>query len=132
MAATEREWIRQRDASFRLPSPVEELVDSRLADRSVRLLLKRDDLINPEIPGNKWRKLRYNLEAAQRDLRDAADLRGRLLQPHPGDFGRRSPLRVQDDRGYPRRAARAVEPCAGLCRRAWYDPDVLGPYDLPT
>ena len=42
-------------------------MDSRLADHSVRLLLKRDDLINPEIPGNKWRKLRYNLEAAQRD-----------------------------------------------------------------
>jgi 1-aminocyclopropane-1-carboxylate deaminase len=67
MAATERGKIRQRAPSFRLPSPVEELVDSRLADRSVRLLLKRDDLINPEIPGNKWRKLKYNLEAAQRD-----------------------------------------------------------------
>ncbi|WP_460336177.1 1-aminocyclopropane-1-carboxylate deaminase/D-cysteine desulfhydrase [Actinoallomurus acanthiterrae] len=67
MAATERSRIRQRDVSFRLPSPVEELVDSRLAARSVRLLLKRDDLINPEIPGNKWRKIKYNLEAARRD-----------------------------------------------------------------
>jgi 1-aminocyclopropane-1-carboxylate deaminase len=67
MAVTERGRIGERDASVRLPSPVEELVDPRLADRSVRLLLKRDDLINPEIPGNKWRKLKYNLEAAQRD-----------------------------------------------------------------
>ncbi|MFD0659468.1 1-aminocyclopropane-1-carboxylate deaminase/D-cysteine desulfhydrase [Thermocatellispora tengchongensis] len=33
--------------------------DERLG--RVRLLLKRDDLIDPEITGNKWRKLRYNL-----------------------------------------------------------------------
>jgi 1-aminocyclopropane-1-carboxylate deaminase len=50
--------------NLRLPSPVEELHDNRLAGRSVRLFLKRDDLIHPEIPGNKWRKLKYNLLAA--------------------------------------------------------------------
>ncbi|MDN3357628.1 pyridoxal-phosphate dependent enzyme [Actinomadura sp. DC4] len=50
-----------------MPSPVEELTDPRLTDRSVRLLLKRDDLIDPDVPGNKWRKLKYNLEAARRD-----------------------------------------------------------------
>ena len=32
----------------------------------MRLYLKRDDLINPYIPGNKWRKLKYNLEAAKK------------------------------------------------------------------
>ena len=30
----------------------------------MRLFLKRDDLIHPEIPGNKWRKLKYNVAAA--------------------------------------------------------------------
>jgi 1-aminocyclopropane-1-carboxylate deaminase len=30
-----------------------------------RLYLKRDDLISAEFPGNKWRKLKYNLEAAR-------------------------------------------------------------------
>ena len=30
----------------------------------VRLLLKRDDLINADVPGNKWRKLKYNLADA--------------------------------------------------------------------
>jgi 1-aminocyclopropane-1-carboxylate deaminase len=49
----------------RLPSPVEELHDDRLAARDVRLYLKRDDLIHPEIPGNKWRKIKYNLMAAR-------------------------------------------------------------------
>lgn len=47
-----------------VPSPLQEIEDPRLADRDVRLYLKRDDLIHPDIPGNKWRKLRYNLEYA--------------------------------------------------------------------
>lgn len=35
----------------------------------IRLLLKREDLIHPEISGNKWRKLKYNLiEAKKRGL----------------------------------------------------------------
>ena len=50
---------------LRLPSPVAELRDDRLARAGVRLYLKRDDLINAEITGNKWRKLKYNLEAAR-------------------------------------------------------------------
>lgn len=32
----------------------------------VRLLLLRDDLTHPELPGNKWRKLKYNLQEARR------------------------------------------------------------------
>jgi 1-aminocyclopropane-1-carboxylate deaminase len=47
-----------------LPSPVVELHDDRLASTGVRLWLKRDDLIHPELPGNKWRKLSHNLTAA--------------------------------------------------------------------
>jgi 1-aminocyclopropane-1-carboxylate deaminase len=46
-----------------LPSPLVELEDDRLY--GVRVLLKRDDLIHPELPGNKWRKLKYNLVAAR-------------------------------------------------------------------
>jgi len=47
-----------------LPSPLVELQDDRLAMRHVRMYLKRDDLIHPELTGNKWRKLKYNLDAA--------------------------------------------------------------------
>ncbi|MGK5501102.1 1-aminocyclopropane-1-carboxylate deaminase/D-cysteine desulfhydrase [Streptomyces sp. URMC 125] len=50
--------------SPRLPSPLVEVFDERFAHHGVRLLLKRDDLIHPEIPGNKWRKLVPNLRAA--------------------------------------------------------------------
>jgi len=51
-------------SDLQLPSPLVELRDARMAARDVRLWLKRDDLIHPEIPGNKWRKLKYNLAAA--------------------------------------------------------------------
>lgn len=59
-----------RPLALRLPSPLEELRDEPLARAGVRLFLKRDDLINPDIPGNKWRKLKYNLEAAKRQGHD--------------------------------------------------------------
>ncbi|MFF3490631.1 1-aminocyclopropane-1-carboxylate deaminase/D-cysteine desulfhydrase [Streptomyces sp. NPDC002795] len=49
----------------RLPSPLVEVDDERFARHGVRLLLKRDDLIHPDLIGNKWRKLARNLEAAQ-------------------------------------------------------------------
>ncbi|MGK5553675.1 1-aminocyclopropane-1-carboxylate deaminase/D-cysteine desulfhydrase [Actinomadura kijaniata] len=49
---------------MRVPSPVEEVRDGRLERVGVRLSLKRDDLVHPDLPGNKWRKLKYNLRAA--------------------------------------------------------------------
>lgn len=54
-----------RPLALRLPSPLQEVADDRLAAAGVRLLLKRDDLINPWIGGNKWRKLQPNLAAAR-------------------------------------------------------------------
>jgi 1-aminocyclopropane-1-carboxylate deaminase len=48
-----------------LPSPLTELADDRLAAAGIRLWLKRDDLISADLPGNKWRKLKYNLAAAR-------------------------------------------------------------------
>ncbi|MGW0467136.1 1-aminocyclopropane-1-carboxylate deaminase/D-cysteine desulfhydrase [Streptomyces sp. NPDC003027] len=48
----------------RLPSPLEPVEDERFTRSGLRLLLKRDDLIHPDLPGNKWRKLALNLRAA--------------------------------------------------------------------
>ncbi|MGR8008348.1 1-aminocyclopropane-1-carboxylate deaminase/D-cysteine desulfhydrase [Streptomyces hypolithicus] len=48
----------------RLPSPLSPAEDERFARRGVRLLLKRDDRIHPDLPGNKWRKLAPNLARA--------------------------------------------------------------------
>ncbi|MFE4051587.1 1-aminocyclopropane-1-carboxylate deaminase/D-cysteine desulfhydrase [Streptomyces sp. YIM B13518] len=52
------------DLRPRLPSPLREVTDGRFERRGVRLLLKRDDLIHPELVGNKWRKLAPNLDEA--------------------------------------------------------------------
>jgi 1-aminocyclopropane-1-carboxylate deaminase len=51
--------------SLQLPSPLVEVHDARVESRGVRLYLKRDDLIHAELPGNKWRKLKYNIGAAR-------------------------------------------------------------------
>lgn len=45
-------------------TPVEEIVTPLTAAHGVRLLIKREDLNHSEISGNKWWKLKYNLEAA--------------------------------------------------------------------
>ncbi|MGW2657791.1 1-aminocyclopropane-1-carboxylate deaminase/D-cysteine desulfhydrase [Streptomyces sp. NPDC001478] len=47
-----------------LPSPLRPVHDERFARRGVTLLLKRDDLIHPDLPGNKWRKLAPTIAAA--------------------------------------------------------------------
>jgi 1-aminocyclopropane-1-carboxylate deaminase/D-cysteine desulfhydrase-like pyridoxal-dependent ACC family enzyme len=49
------------------PQITRELVDERLRRAGVRLLLKRDDLIDPGVPGSgtKWRKLLPNARAAR-------------------------------------------------------------------
>jgi 1-aminocyclopropane-1-carboxylate deaminase len=53
-----------RTLILRLPSPLQPLADERFAAAGVEVVLKRDDLIHPDLPGNKWRKLKYNLAAA--------------------------------------------------------------------
>lgn len=47
------------------PSPLQLIQDELLIRRGIRLFVKRDDLIHPQVSGNKWRKLKYNLQAAQ-------------------------------------------------------------------
>ena len=46
-------------------SPIQEIQNNLLQSKGLRLLVKRDDLIHPQVSGNKWRKLKYNLLAAK-------------------------------------------------------------------
>ncbi len=48
------------------PSPVQEIESETFASKGLRLLVKRDDLLHSHVPGNKWRKLKYNLLEARR------------------------------------------------------------------
>lgn len=46
-----------------LPSPLQELHDEVISKADIRLFIKRDDLIHTDVSGNKWRKLKYNIQA---------------------------------------------------------------------
>jgi 1-aminocyclopropane-1-carboxylate deaminase len=46
------------------PTPVHELKDPRAERAGIRVLVKREDLNHSTVSGNKWWKLRYNLQAA--------------------------------------------------------------------
>lgn len=46
-------------------SPLQKLHSSFLDEAEVQLYVKRDDLIHPLFGGNKWRKLKYNLNYAR-------------------------------------------------------------------
>lgn len=46
-------------------SPLQKLEDELFDQCGVQVYIKRDDLIHPEVQGNKWRKLKYNLYHAR-------------------------------------------------------------------
>lgn len=43
-------------------SVLQKIDSSFLKERNIELFIKRDDLLHPEISGNKWRKLKFNIE----------------------------------------------------------------------
>lgn len=47
-------------------TPLQIVEDPFFIERGITLYLKRDDLIHPEVSGNKWRKLKYNLFEAEK------------------------------------------------------------------
>jgi 1-aminocyclopropane-1-carboxylate deaminase len=47
-------------------TPITELKSSAFAESGVRMLVKREDLNHPFVSGNKWWKLKYNLQEAVR------------------------------------------------------------------
>ncbi|WP_181305002.1 1-aminocyclopropane-1-carboxylate deaminase/D-cysteine desulfhydrase [Rufibacter sp. XAAS-G3-1] len=48
-----------------MPVLLQALSDPLLTQKGVELSVLREDLLHPGIPGNKWRKLKYNLQAAR-------------------------------------------------------------------
>jgi len=50
--------------NLNLPSPLQALNDQLFEKAGLQVFTKRDDLIDGEISGNKWRKLKYNIKAS--------------------------------------------------------------------
>lgn len=44
---------------------IQEIKEGWIQDKGIQLFIKREDVIHPYVSGNKWRKLKYNLEEAQ-------------------------------------------------------------------
>lgn len=51
-------------------SPLTKIDTPLLVQKNIHLFIKRDDLIHPQVSGNKWRKLKYNLAAAKQQNQD--------------------------------------------------------------
>jgi len=51
---------------FTIPSPLIKLNDLLFDEAGIELFIKRDDLIHPQISGNKWRKLKFNFLEAEK------------------------------------------------------------------
>ena len=47
--------------------PIQKINTEILTENGIHLYVKREDLIHPEISGNKWRKLKYNLIQAKQE-----------------------------------------------------------------
>lgn len=45
-------------------SILQEITETSWRERRIRVFVKRDDLIHPQVSGNKWRKLKYAIAAA--------------------------------------------------------------------
>ena len=52
------------DLPILIPSPIQKIELTILSEKKIKLYFKRDDLIHDWISGNKWRKLKYNLQYA--------------------------------------------------------------------
>lgn len=47
--------------------PLQRIQDPLFVENQLEVYVQRDDLIHPEISGNKWRKLKYNVVEAQKN-----------------------------------------------------------------
>ena len=60
------EFILENNFKINENTPLEEIIDPVLKERQVSLYIQREDLIHTEISGNKWYKLKYNIQEAKR------------------------------------------------------------------
>ena len=49
-----------------IPTPIQRIRNPLLDKKEIELWVKRDDLTHPQVQGNKWRKLKFNLSKARK------------------------------------------------------------------
>lgn len=68
--------------NLRPNAPVQRIEDPLLDRHKVALFIKREDQLHPDISGNKWRKLKYNLQAAYEEQHDTVLTFGGAFSNH--------------------------------------------------
>ena len=63
-------------------SVLQKLYFKDFSESGIRLLVKRDDLIDPLVSGNKWRKLKYIIELAQHQRKEGLLTLGGAFSNH--------------------------------------------------
>ena len=53
------------ESPFDLKTPIQKIETDFILEHEIQVSMKRDDLIHPFVSGNKWRKLKYNVEHAR-------------------------------------------------------------------
>jgi 1-aminocyclopropane-1-carboxylate deaminase len=51
--------------------PLQQIISPLLQEKKLELWVMREDMVHPDIPGNKWRKLKYNLQEAKEQHKSA-------------------------------------------------------------
>jgi len=69
-ASADLQQLEKKMHSIINPSPLQKIEHPLLDLWQLTLSVKRDDLLHPEISGNKWRKLKYSLFEARRQQLD--------------------------------------------------------------
>ena len=78
---------------------LQEVNEPLLSEKGIRLFVKRDDLIHPYVSGNKWRKLKYNIEAFLYSGKEyILTIGGALLQSHRCNGSSRKRIRNKNNR----------------------------------
>lgn len=61
---------------------LKKVVSNEFDARGISVYVKRDDLIHPEVSGNKWRKLKYNVSVCQNAKKDGVLTFGGAFSNH--------------------------------------------------
>jgi len=93
-------------------TPIQKIEDPLIKDSGIKLFIKREDLNHPELSGNKWHKLKYNLIAAKENGYETLLTFGGYLC----NGSSRQIVWFQNYRNHSRRRTSSAKSNIGFCR----------------
>ncbi len=75
-------YLQSHRINFNLPSPIQKIEDERLDNQGVTLYVKREDLIDENLTGNKYRKLILNIQLLKEEAYESVVTYGGAFSNH--------------------------------------------------